>query len=97
MASVNASVTIIPVLKSTATNKNIAGNKFKTFAWPGRSEIFPDRHRLANTFPPVSAGLSNLSPVGFHPIFELVKTADTVRVVIISEDKAFCAAHPNPA
>jgi hypothetical protein len=37
------------------------------------------RHRPANTFPPVFTGLSNFSMigVGFYPIYESIKTADT--------------------
>ena len=44
---------------------------------PDEMKFRLDRHRPANTFPPVSAGLYNLSLVGFYPIYESMKATDT--------------------
>jgi hypothetical protein len=43
---------------------------------PDEMKFCSDRHRPANTFPPVFTGLS-IFAVGFHPIYESMKLADS--------------------
>jgi hypothetical protein len=67
---------------------------------PDETKFCSDRHRPANTFPPVFTGLSifmDRGRVGFHPIYESMKWADAGAGYGSLEDEIFRAAPLNPA